>query len=256
MTPIFSLFAQTSSSTGFIDGPVWADSVLVKGERIRLYAALFNGENSRVDFKVEFFDGTKSIGKAETSIWPKEAKAVSVDWVVEDGRHNIHAKIVEAKIDTKTLDLKADQTKKLSFNVGANKDEVKVEPETNTDSEDVSTEFSNLINKINFKSGSSGDKVKTFVLNTVDKIESWRKSTKSSLDETSDKIKESRKDVSNMKSEVKAMSFLHLAVVQILKFIFSVGTVFYSLGIILGVIVLRKIFHLLGRLFRRNPEMA
>lgn len=256
VAPLVSAAAEVSPATGFVDGPVWTDSSIAEGDRIKLYAAVFNGEKSRVDFVVEFYDGSEVLGKTEISIWPKEAKAASIDWVVETSRHNISAKIISAKIDTVMLDLNKVETKKMSFNVSEETKDTEtttVKDDTETES---STQLSGLIAKISFKKGSFGDKAKMFVINTLDKIDSWRSLTKSHLSDSVNKIKDSRKDVTNMKPEVKTMSFLHLWLVQIIKFIFSVGVVFYGIGIILAIIFVRKFFALLGWLFRKRPEMA
>ncbi len=255
-TPLTSFATTASPTTGFIDGSVWSDSNVVVGERIKLYAAVFNGEKSRVDFVIEFHDGATVLGKSEVSIWPKEAKAASVDWVVENGRHNIVAKITSAKLDEVTLDLDRVETKKMSFNVSEETKGTDTPATTENSETESSTELSGLIEKISFKDGSFGDKAKNYTINVLDKIDSWRSLTKSHLSESIEKIKDSRKDVANMKPETKTMSFLHLWVVQILKFIFSVGVVFYGLGIILSIIILRKFFTFLGWLFRKRPEMA
>lgn len=256
VAPFVSAAAEASPATGFVDGPVWTDSNISEGERIKLYAAVFNGEKSRADFVVEFYDGPDALGKTDISIWPKEVKAASIDWLVKDGRHNIVAKITSAKIDDVVLDLDRVETKKMYFSIS---EEVK---ETNTpviakDSETKgSTELSGLIEKISFKEGSFGDKIKVFVINNLDKIESWRSVKESQLLESIQKVKDERSKTDNMKPELKTMSFLHLLLLQILKFIFSVGVVFYGLTVVIVIILIRKFFAFLGWLFRKRPEMA
>lgn len=254
VAPITSLAIESSPVTGFVDGPVWADSNLAQEEKVKLYAAVFNGEKSRTDFVVEFHDGSDVLGKTEISIWPKEAKAASIDWVVEDGRHNIVAKITSAKIDDVMLDLDRVETKKMSFNVNEEAKETSASVIVENSEAKGSTKLSSLIEKISFKEGSFGEKAKDSVINILDKIDSWRSLTKTHLTESIEKIKDSRKDVDNMKPETKTMSFLHLWVVQILKFIFSVGVIFYGLGVVIAIILIRKFFAFVGWLFRKRPE--
>jgi hypothetical protein len=239
--------------TGFVDAPIWSDKEVRLDEKTKLFATLFNAENSRVDFVVEFSNNNDVIGKTDVSIWPKEAKVAVIDWTPSIGRSVISAKIISAKIDGVVLEIQNINSKKLTYNVSEESPAVKESPKSNTGGSNK-TQLSNLIEKINWKSGSFGDKSKIFVISVIENIESWRSSTEDKIVSSIDKVKESRKDLLNMKPEVKAMSFIHLGGLQILKFIFSVGTIFYGLFIVLSIVIIRKIFGLIFSIFRRRSD--
>lgn len=138
-----------------------------------------------------------------------------------------------------------------AFVMAAPEDEtVKEEPRAN------STMLADLIEKIKFKDESFGQDVSVGAVKGLDSMEEWRNKIATSLETPIEKVKESRKVAENMKSEIKAMSFLHLAGLQVLKFVFSVGVIFYSLVIILGLVVIKKLFAFLRWVFRRKAVQA
>jgi hypothetical protein len=123
-------------------------------------------------------------------------------------------------------------------------------------SSENATIVSELIEKINFKDDSFGAKVQTSIVTGLEATEAWRTKVAESLSAPIEKVEESRKDLDTMKPEIKAMSFLHLWAIKILKFIISVGFIFYTLAVVVALVVIKKLFAFLKWVFRRKADQV
>ncbi len=128
------------------------------------------------------------------------------------------------------------------------------EKDVPTPTENNSTLLGDLIEKIKFKEESFGAKIQISVVTNIESLEGWRNTTTSSLEEPIKKVQDSREKEENLKPEVKAMSFLHLWGLKVLKFILNTGLIFYGLVVVLGAFVLKKIFQFIGWIFRKRAD--
>ncbi len=91
---------SAASSSGLITRTIWyAPEKFFEGNRVRIYAGIFNGFDKDLLGTVEFFVGEKSIGKAQFALERGgNAGSVWVDWTAEYGKQTIRAKVVNARL--------------------------------------------------------------------------------------------------------------------------------------------------------------
>lgn len=98
--PIVSINAQNSKA-GFAPGNIWySKDPFYEGDKIEIYAFIFNPENKELSGTVVIFDNTIFLGKKDFVLSPKAAKNVYINWTVTAGDHNIFAKIEDSKFKT------------------------------------------------------------------------------------------------------------------------------------------------------------
>ncbi|MDQ5883170.1 MAG: hypothetical protein QG654_82 [Patescibacteria group bacterium] len=244
----FALMAEgTSTRTGFVDGPVWfSEESLKLDQTVKIYTAIFNGEDSKMTLKVDFIDDTTSLSVKEVFINPNETKTVSADWKISAGDHNIFAVISNTKVGDEQVVLERNKTSSVKFSVtkdipGAVAKKALVD------------KFSNIFE------GEEGfmDKADSWFKVNFTKSEEFRESKLKQIESSKDKVEKRRKEEAKekeTKASVKVISFIHLYALIIVGFIFSVSVVFYVCAFILSYIALRTIWRILKRIFRKQHE--
>lgn len=241
----FALSAQGfSPRTGFVEGAIWfSEESLVLGESVKIYTPVFNGEDSRLTVKVDFVNNSEVFSSKEVLIYPNETKTVSSDWKVDPGSHNIFAKISEATLGEESITLENLNTESIKFSVTqASPGSVSKNP--------LFSKFSGVLEG----EGSLMDKIDRWFKLNFTKSEEWRESSLGKLNESRDKLKVEIQSQRETESKAKVFSVLHLWILHAIIFIFSVSVVFYLLAVVVSYILLRFIWRILRRLFRKKYE--
>ncbi len=93
-----SIVRADAPNTGFIPGTIWySRQPLNEGDTVKIYTAVWNGDDSSLSAKVEFYDKNVILGSRDIVVPPSSLKDVSVSWQVTAGDHVISAKIVASK---------------------------------------------------------------------------------------------------------------------------------------------------------------
>jgi len=239
------LSAQTvSPRTGFVEEAIWfSEETLTADKTVKIYTAVFNGEDSRLTVKVDFIDDTVALSSKEVVINPNETKTVSADFKVGLGSHEIYAIISGAKIGGEAVVLENVKTDSIRFSVTK---EVPGSVVKNAllsklggvfEGEGTFTEKADAWFKLNFK-----------------KSEEFRESTLEKIKDSEEKVRKNREEEKEAKTSVKVISFLHLYFLIFVGFLFSVSVVFYISTVLIIYLLLRLIWKILRRLFRRKYE--
>ncbi len=111
-----------------------------------------------------------------------------------------------------------------------------------------------LLEKLNFKEDTFPDKAKIAAVKFFENANDWRLKEKAVLEKSVEKVKESRKSAENSSTPIKAMSFLHLAALETILFIFTIEIIFYLVGLAALIFVIKKIFAILAWVFRSRAR--
>ena len=88
-------------NTGFVETNIWySKEPLVEGEKVKIYTLVFNPSNKNFKGTVSFFDKSTLLGKKEVVVSASTAEAISIDWVVTVGGHEIFAKITNPRFES------------------------------------------------------------------------------------------------------------------------------------------------------------
>jgi hypothetical protein len=95
--------ATAPTTTGIIAGQIWySEDPLVAGDTVKVYTAVWNGDNNPLQARVEFFDQNVILGDRDIVVPAQSLKDVSVSWQVTPGDHIIHATITSSSLTTGT----------------------------------------------------------------------------------------------------------------------------------------------------------
>ncbi|MFA5931856.1 MAG: hypothetical protein WC793_00545 [Candidatus Paceibacterota bacterium] len=97
LLPVNNIHAQ-NSNVGFVPGNIWySKDPFEEGDKIKIYALVFNPDNRELSGTVVFFDNDVFLAKKDFVAPAKGIKDISVDWTANVGTHNIFGKIENAK---------------------------------------------------------------------------------------------------------------------------------------------------------------
>ncbi len=98
---VSQVYAEVSASTGFLSNQIWySQDSIIEGKTIKIYTAVWNGDNSSLYAKIEFYDKNVILGTRKVVILPKQLLEISVPWQVTSGDHIISAKIISSSLNT------------------------------------------------------------------------------------------------------------------------------------------------------------
>lgn len=245
LTPL-TILAETSSRTGFVDGTVWYSvDEMKEGDSIRIYAAVFNGEKSNLKGSVDFLDDKSILGTREIDIKAGETETISIPWTVEIGSHDIIAKLKDTKNESGVLVLTRQETKHSRFSVTK---DVSIDNAKSA----LTAQVGNLISLDN--TGIDFTETDKWFDQNFKQIETFRKKNFVSFQIKKTKVKTDNAENENAKTPVKILSTMHFLLLCLIVFVFSITLVFYIVVLILIYFVLRIIWRLLKRLFRKKYE--
>lgn len=238
--------AETSSRTGFVDGTVWYSvDEMKEGDSIRIYAAVFNGEKSNLKGSVNFLDDRAILGTREIDIKPGETATISIPWTVEVGSHDILAKLEDTKNESVVVVLTRHETKHSRFSVTK---DVSIDNAKSA----LTAQVGSLISLDN--TGIDFTKVDVWLDQNFKQVETFRKKNFVSFEIKKSKVKRDNAENENAKTPVKILSTMHFLLLSLLVLVFSITILFYLVILILMYFVLRIIWRLLKRLFRKKYE--
>jgi len=253
---IFSSNVFASTSASFILDKIWySQDSFVEGETVKIYTAVWNGNNSSLSAKVEFYDKNVILGTRDIVVPREELQEVSVSWKVTSGDHTISAKILSSSI---SVDGKKEI---ITINSNTTKIDRQFVPVTiekeNGDSipsnEIIKDELDKVGDKINEIVPTS---ISTPVSNSLAFVDEFRDNSLIKILDSKEKAREkilSFKDSSEQGEVVqlpktleeateKPIAQVKLFFLKILEFIFSHKLVFYGLIILLIFYFLRGFY--------------
>ena len=249
-----SSYAATSTTTGFIPGPIWySKETLVEKDTVKIHTVVWNGSDHDLAVRVEFYDQSTVLGTRDVVVPKSELKDVSISWQVTAGDHSISAKIVSSSI--------ANSTKKEQTTVSINeteKDHVFVPvavknvdgiPASRTDVikkqvNQATTDIQNILPEpVTTAVSDNLHSVDVFRDETHTLIENTKDATKKDIDVLDNNSKVNKSTSSKpLDSTQKPIAYVKLFFLSILSFVFGNKIVFYGLCAFLLFIVLRFIY--------------
>ncbi len=244
LVPFAAMAEGTSTRTGFVDGPVWfSEESLKVDQTVKIYTAIFNGEDTKLTLKVDFIDGTTALSSKEVFVSPNETKTVSTDWKVSLGSHNVYAVIASPKVDGENVLLQRSKTDSVKFSV------TKEVPGSV-----VKNALTGKFGDIFSGEGDFMEKADSWFKMNFKKSEEFREKTLEKIKASKEKVAKSREDQKDAKTRDKIVLSGHFYGLAFVGFIFSVSVVFYICFVILIYLVLRTIWRILRRILRRRHE--
>ena len=120
-------------------------------------------------------------------------------------------------------------------------------------SEEKTESSDNFFERLSFDGDTFLGKIDNSVIKFTAGIESWRASKETKFGESIDKVSKKREaDKKDAKPATKVMAFLHLILLTVLLFVFSLKTVFYLALIFIAFGVLRRLFGFIFGLVRQR----
>ncbi len=105
-----------------------------------------------------------------------------------------------------------------------------------------SKEKTSFAEKLSFSEGTFLGKINNSIINLVEKVETWREARAAKFRESLDKVDDKREENKEAKAMNKVFNVLQLVLLAVLLFIFSLQVVFYLIGTLIVLAILRKIF--------------
>ncbi|GEM_PF-1254881 len=266
-----------NATTGFIPGDIWySTDNLIEGDTVKIYTAIWNGDSSTLNTKVEFYDKNVILGYRDVIVPSFEVKEVYVNWKITSGDHSISAKILSPLLEKNSTTLNYKFIPIVINNVNGN-------PATTSDIlqsqiDKASSSITNIIpNTISVPLATNANSIDNFRANTLknisetklkteNKIKSLNKLSSGLNETTSSIIKNSNSGITipdnqpfnakilNTKLAIpkannienateRPIAYIKLFIFYILSFIFGNKIIFYSLIIIIIFLILRSIYY-------------
>lgn len=247
LLPTFIFAADISPRSGFVDGSVWFSKEKIKeSESVKIYTAVFNGEEKNLSLSVDFFDGDLLLSQKKVSVAPQETKTIAIDWKVALGSHKILAKISDASLSGEKVILERVVTKTASFSV------TKDVP-ADVAKKALAANVTNILKPENLKLETANSWIKE----NFKQSEIFRERNSEKFKAKKESVNEDRKNQrqkEEAKTSLKVLITAHFLLLAGIVFIFSVPVAFYILAAVLAYTALRTIWSILRRIFRRNHE--
>ncbi len=252
-----SLYAKVSDSTGFLSSQIWySKNELVEGETVKIYTAVWNGNDKPLSVKVEFYDRNVILGTRDVVVPVETLEDVSISWKVTSGDHYFSAKILSSVLNidnSKKENVVLENNKTSSNKVFVPVIVKKEDGEISKSSDVAKDELIKVGEKINDIIPESVAvplneglvSVDIFRIQTLSKIaESKEKAEEKllTLEDFSDNEEEIRKAKTLEEATEKPITNVKLFFLKILEFIFSHKLVFYGLIIFFIFYFLRGVY--------------
>lgn len=234
-------FAEISGNTGFIPGQIWySKDTLVLGETVNIHTAVWNGGNTEIAFKVEFYDKNVILGTRDVSVSPMALKDVSVPWKITAGDHVISAKIISSIVSGKqqkiSLDLSSTSNDKRFISISA-------KGETTTE-----TKVNEIIpDKVSSSVSTGFNSVEDVRVDILLKVEEVKAEAKKEIEQIK-KEEQQKSPISTNKGQSiedathKPITYIKLFMFSLFSFILSNKIVFYGLSILILFYIIRGIY--------------
>lgn len=113
-----------------------------------------------------------------------------------------------------------------------------------------------FVEKLNFEKGTFLGDANVKFMALIDQIEVWRLDNKTKIDTSLDSIETRREDQKDPSTAVKVLTVLHIALLALLLFVFSLQFVFWTIAIIVAIMIIRRLIRFIIGLFRRDHISA
>jgi hypothetical protein len=262
----FRAYAEVPITTGFIPGQIWySKEPLVEGDTVKVYTAIWNGDDNSLSAQVTFYDKNVVLGTRDVVVPSSQMKDVSVSWQVTSGDHYISAKIVSSSIST---DNKNEQ---VTLNRVSTTEDHKFVSVVLKNSDGTTASSSDIVNsQINSVSSTVNSvipaSISTPVSKSLDTLDAFRDTTYSNIDSAK---KDTQKEIDslNIKSNSvtnstkaktlaenntttastlnqidKPIAYVKLFFLSVISFIFGYKLVFYGLIAFFAFIIIRYLY--------------
>jgi hypothetical protein len=248
---LFSLFifllpvgfaGAVSPNTGFVADEIWFSEEKIKdGDTVKIYTAIFNGEDEAVKFSVNFLNSQTVLSKKDVTISSGETKTVSADFKAVLGHHELYAEISKSTKDGEDIILDLNKTKETKISI------VKDVP-----AEVAKTAITASLSQA--LSSGSFDKIGFWFDEHFKKSEEFRDKKLEDFKKEKEDISKKRADNKDSKTQTKVLMFLHFSLFALLVFIFSIQFVFYAVVVVISYVLVRWVFRIIVRIFRKRHE--
>lgn len=244
-------FAEVNN--GFILDQIWySDNSPKEGDLINIYTAVWNGNDSSLSVKVEFYDKNVILGTREFVVPAQKLQETSVSWKVTSGDHSISAKIISSTLNTSN-----GKKESIIFDDNTTKIDKKFIPVVVKKEEDRVSTSNDLVKDELEKVGGKIEEILPPSVNEkvsvgMNFIETFREGTLSeiieSTNETENKISQLKNPQIGAYSDgtesatERPIAQVKLFFLKILKVIFSNKFIFYGLIILFIFYILRGIY--------------
>lgn len=262
-TPL--VYAEVPITTGFIPGQIWySKEPLIEGDTVKVYTAVWNGDENPLSVKVTFYDKNVVLGTRDVIVLSMQLKDVSVSWQITSGDHAISAKIISSSISTNSQ--KEQVTLTRSF-TAEDRQFVNVvlktsDGKTASSSDIVSSQIDNVASTVNSVIPESISAPISKNINILDnfrdttfsKIDALKNDTQKEIDilnlknstETNNTkaktLSDNSKEASTLSQLDKPFAYVKIFFLYIFSFIFGNKIVFYGLIAFLVFITVRYLY--------------
>ncbi len=267
---IFTFFcgqvsAADVSNTGFIPGQIWySENPLVEGQTVKIYTAVWNGDNYPLQANVEFYDKNVILGTRSISVPKDTIQNVSISWKVTAGDHVISAKILSSKIiesgKSSPVVLERNTTEEDRKFVSKLIEQIDGTPVSSTDAiknklDETKANLSDILpSSIGGPISDSLSSVDTFRDETYTKITVSKDETQKEIESLNSKntvkgtaVSDSKKvEKKSLGGADKPIAYLKLFFLGIFSFIFGTPFVFYLVIAFVLFLIIRSIYRKLS----------
>lgn len=258
------VYADTAI-TGFIPGQIWySKDVLVEGDTVKVYTAVWNGDTTSVNARVDFYDKNVILGSRDIVVEPSHLQEVSVSWKVTAGDH-----VISAKISSSSTVTNGKKEQVILDNVATSEDRTFV-PVSLKIENDVPAKTANTVkNEVAKATTVAKDIVPNSISSSFYSVDSIRDSTYTQIVDGKNKTQkqidllnqqaQTKSTVVNGKSSTdkakvtpteskpldgteKPIAYVKLFLLSVLGFIFGMPIIFYGLCAFLIFIIIRFIY--------------
>jgi len=253
------VYAGVLVNSGFIPGQIWySKDVLIEGDTVDIYTAIWNGDKEPLSAKVEFYDKNIILGSRDVTLSSLELKDVYIPWKITSGDHVISAKIISSSA---TISGKKEKVVLSRIITSNDKQFVPVVVKNDVgETVSVDSKLQNQINKTTAEINSIlPEKVSAFISNSFTAVDNFRDKTFEQVSTVKD---ETQKEINLIKSEEKEktliqtldvksnigdathkpITYVKLFLFSVLTFIFGNKIVFYGFSILIVFYIIRSIY--------------
>jgi len=236
----FSVFPTVAfaASTGFVQDMVAiVDTSVTEGEITQLTIDFINQEEGELTGKIQFYNRNELLGSRDLKLASMETQTFSIDWEASFGQHSFVAKAENLKLSGTSVTILGHSSESREIVIGFKNSSV---AESLRDKGGFSAIVAGVI-----------DELYDFVRPFAQTLNTWRIGTINPLEDTQRRIDF---DKNEAEGKIKPILVVHGLLLSLVLFVVSHQIVFFSIVSILLILVVKKLFSLIRRIFRRNYD--
>lgn len=223
-------------STGFVQDMVTiTDTSVTEGEITQLTVDFTNREEKKLTGKIRFYNRDELLGSRDFDLESMETETFTIDWEASFGQHGFIAKAENLKLEGATVSILGPATDSREIVIGFKNSSV----------------AESLRERGGFSSIVAGviDELYDFVRPLAQMLETWRVGNIIPLEDSQRRI---NFDKEQAEGKIKPILVLHGLFLTIAIFVMSHQIVLFSLVVSVFVLLLRRLFFFVRRLFRKK----